>query len=79
MLKGGAVVKPCAVQQNAVLREHVIDAVHPFVKAAAAALNDQAFGAFHPAKLVLGYRFHAHNCIPPIVRDSSSSWLKSVF
>ena len=27
MLKGGAVVKPCAVQQNAVLREHVIDAV----------------------------------------------------
>ena len=79
MLKGGAVVKPCAAQQNAFLREHVIDAVHPFVEAAAAALNDQAFGALHPAEFVLGYGFHAHNCIPPIVRDSSSFWLKSVF
>lgn len=33
MLKGGAVVEPCAVQQNAVLREHIIDAVNPFVEA----------------------------------------------
>lgn len=67
------------LQQNAVLGEHIVDAVHPFVKAAAAALKNQAFGAFHPAELIFGYGFHAHNRIPPIVRDSSSSWLKSVF
>ena len=67
MLKGGAVVEPCAVQQNAILCEHIVDAAYPFVEAAAASLKDQAFRAFHPAKFIFGYRFHAHSYIPPIV------------
>ena len=71
-------MKFTAVQQNAILRKHVVDAVYPFVKAAAAALKDQTFGVFHSAQRIFGYRFYAHNCMPPIVCDSSSSWLKSV-
>lgn len=40
MLKGGAIFRFefCSFEQNAGLREQIIDAVYPFVKASAAAL-----------------------------------------
>lgn len=61
MLKSRTVVELCSVLKNSVLCEHVIDAVHPLVETSAAALKDQAFRIFHPAKFVFGYCFNAHN------------------
>ena len=61
MLKGRTVGELTAVPQDTFPGQHFVDAVHPFLQIAAAALDDQALRAFHAAQVVCGNMLDTHN------------------
>ena len=78
MPEGVGFFEASALFENASLGEKLIDAIHPFLWVAAAALKNQAFLIFHTAELFLGNLPYTHNFISSILMPCSwaiSCWV----
>ena len=60
-----------ALFENTFFGENLVDSIQPFLRIAAAALEDEALLIAHPAKLLFGNLLNTHSFISPIVIDCS--------
>ena len=65
MLEHISLLKSRAIQQNPFLREQLIDTVQPFLRIAAAALQNQAFGIGHVPQFIGCDMLHARSSSKP--------------
>lgn len=60
-----------ALFENTFFGENLVDSIQPFLRIAAATLEDEALLIAHPAKLLFGNLLNTHSFISPIVIDCS--------
>ena len=71
MLEGIGFLESDSLFEDAFIGKNLVDSIQPFLRIAAAALEDEALLIAHPAKLLFGNLLNTHSFISPIVIDCS--------